>query len=83
MAAVGSLRRCGMRHIREKQNKKQQRKFKYLKGHDSKGHVGIKGLETTLAFGVSHSPLHWCRIQDGIVTPVSFLVDHSTPGVEN
>lgn len=54
-----------------------------LKGHHSKGHVGLKGLGTTLAFGVTYSPLHWCTIQDGIVTPVSFLVDHSIPVVEN
>lgn len=45
-----------------KQNQKQQKKFKYLKGHDSKGHVGLKSLGTTLAFGVSYSPLRWCRI---------------------
>lgn len=68
---------------RKTKQKKQQRKFKYVKGHDSKGHVGLKSLGTTLAFGISYSSLHWYRIQDGIVTPVSFLVDHSTPGVEN
>lgn len=33
-------------------------------------------------FGVSYSPLHWwCIIQDDRATPVSLLVDYSTPGL--
>lgn len=40
-------------------------------------------LQTALVAGVSDSPLHWCRIQDYIATPVSFLVSHLIPGIES